>query len=96
MEHRRAVRRGRRNRNTRYREARFFNRKRPNGWLAPSLRHRVLTTETWVKRLQKFTPIDSIVQELVKFDTQAIQNPEISGTQYQQALCMVMSAVSIC
>lgn len=84
LEHRLAVRRGRRNRNTRYRQARFLNRKRPSGWLAPSLRHRVLTTETWVKRLQRFAPIGSIVQELVKFDTQVIQNPEISGTEYQQ------------
>ncbi len=81
---RRAVRRARRNRNTRYRQARFLNRKRPHSWLAPSLRHRVLTTQTWVKRLLKFAPIGSIVQELVKFDTQAIQNPEISGTEYQQ------------
>lgn len=81
--HRRAVRRGRRNRNTRYRQARFLNRKRPDGWLAPSLRHRILTIETWVKRLQKFAPLDSIAQELVKFDTQAIQNPEISGIEYR-------------
>jgi 5-methylcytosine-specific restriction endonuclease McrA len=84
LEHRRMVRRGRRSRNTRYRIARFMNRKRPNGWLAPSLKHRVLTTETWIKRLQKFAPIGAIAQELVKFDTQAIQNPEISGTEYQQ------------
>jgi len=82
--HRRAVRRARRNRHTRYRQARFLNRKRPDGWVAPSLRHRILTIETWVKRLQKFAPLDSIAQELVKFDTQAIQNPEISGIEYQQ------------
>jgi len=81
--HRRAVRRARRNRNTRYRQARFLNRKRPDGWVAPSLRHRILTIETWVKRLQKFAPLDSIAQELVKFDTQAIQNPEISGIEYR-------------
>ncbi|GET39169.1 RNA-guided endonuclease IscB [Microseira wollei] len=82
--HRLAVRSCRRNRNTRYRKASFFNRKRPDGWLAPSLAHRVFTTETWVKRLQKFAPIGSIVQEVVKFDTPAIVNPEISGTEYQQ------------
>jgi 5-methylcytosine-specific restriction endonuclease McrA len=82
LSHRRHVRRGRRNRNTRYRKAKFLNRKRPNGWLAPSLKHRVLTTITWVKRLHNFAPIGAIAQELVKFDTQAIQNPEISGTQY--------------
>lgn len=81
---RRAVRRGRRQRNTRYRKARFLNRKREQGWLAPSLMHRVLTTQTWVKRLCKFVPVAQIRQELVRFDTQKLGNPEISGTEYQQ------------
>ncbi|MFB2977232.1 RNA-guided endonuclease IscB [Microseira sp. BLCC-F43] len=84
LAHRSSVRRNRRNRKTRYRKARFLHRCRPQGWLAPSLQHRVLTTETWVKRLQKFAPIGSIVQELVRFDPQAIENPEIRGTEYQQ------------
>lgn len=79
-----ACRRGRRNRNLRYRKARFLNRKRPNGWLAPSLMHRVLTIETWVKRLMKFAPICEIRQELVRFDLQKMENPEISGVEYQQ------------
>ena len=39
---------------------------------------------TWVKRLMKFCPIESISMELVRFDTQLIQNPEIKGTEYQQ------------
>lgn len=81
---RRLVRRGRRNRNTRYRQARFLNRKRPDGWLAPSLKHRILTTSTWVKRIQKFAPVGTMAQELVKFDTQALVHPEIQGTEYQQ------------
>ncbi|MEQ9483623.1 RNA-guided endonuclease IscB [Coleofasciculus sp. F4-SAH-05] len=81
---RQAVRRGRRQRNTRYRQARFLNRRRPKGWLAPSLLHRVLTTETWVKRLIRFAPIAEIRQELVRFDTQQMENPEISGAEYQQ------------
>ncbi|MCM0590670.1 MAG: RNA-guided endonuclease IscB [Gloeotrichia echinulata DVL01] len=84
LEARKSVRRGRRARNTRYRQARFLNRKRPVGRLAPSLRHRVLTTETWVKRLRKYAPISNIVQELVRFDLQQIENPEISGVEYQQ------------
>ncbi|MEQ9550884.1 MAG: RNA-guided endonuclease IscB [Coleofasciculus sp. G3-WIS-01] len=78
------VRKGRRHRNTRYRKPRFLNRKRPQGWLAPSLMHRVLTTETWVKRLCKFARIGEIRQELVRFDTQKMDNPEISGVEYQQ------------
>ncbi|MEA5497859.1 RNA-guided endonuclease IscB [Limnoraphis robusta] len=81
---RRQLRRERRNRKTRYRQARFLNRKRSDGRLAPSLNHRVQTTMTWVNRLTKFCPIDCIYQELVRFDTQKINNPEISGTEYQQ------------
>jgi 5-methylcytosine-specific restriction endonuclease McrA len=81
---RRQIRRGRRNRKTRYRQARFLNRTRPDGWLAPSLQHRVETTLTWVHKLIRFAPIASILQELVRFDLQLMQNPEISGVLYQQ------------
>ncbi len=84
LESRRSLRHGRRGRKTRYRQPRFLNRKREKGWLAPSLEHRVLTTITWVNRLIKLCPIDSIATELVRFDTQKMQNPEISGTEYQQ------------
>jgi Restriction endonuclease len=84
LESRRSIRRGRRNRHTRYRPARFLNRTRPKGWLAPSLNHRVETTLTWVKKLIKLAPINKIVQELVRFDLQQLENPEISGFEYQQ------------
>ncbi|MDJ0712819.1 MAG: RNA-guided endonuclease IscB [Prochloraceae cyanobacterium] len=84
LESRSSLRRGRRVRKTRYRKPRFLNRTREKGWLAPSLEHRVLTTLTWVNKLIKFCPIDSIATELVRFDTQKINNPEISGKQYQQ------------
>jgi 5-methylcytosine-specific restriction endonuclease McrA len=84
LESRSSVRRGRRQRNTRYRQARFLNRARSKSWLAPSLMHRVLTIETWVQRLIKFAPIAEIKQELVGFDMQQMENPEISGTEYQQ------------
>lgn len=84
LESRRSLRRGRRNRHTRYRQARFLNRTRAEGGLAPSLQHQVETTLTWVNRLVKLAPIGSIVQELVRFDLQQIENPEISGVEYQQ------------
>jgi 5-methylcytosine-specific restriction endonuclease McrA len=86
LETRKGVRRGRRARHTRYRQARFLNRKRPKGWLAPSLMHRVLTIETWVKRLIKFSPVAEIRQELVRFDLQQLENPEISGVEYSQGV----------
>jgi 5-methylcytosine-specific restriction endonuclease McrA len=84
LESRRSLRRCRRGRKTRYRQPRFLNRTREKGWLPPSLDHRVLTTMTWVRRLIKLCPIGSIAQELVRFDSQKLQNPEISGTEYQQ------------
>jgi len=84
LESRRSLRRGRRARHTRYRQARFLNRARPKGWLAPSLQHRVETTLTWVSKFIKLAPIGSIVQELVRFDLQQLENPEISGIEYSQ------------
>lgn len=80
---RRQMRRRRRG-NLRYRAPRFLNRTKPKGWLAPSLQHRVDTTISWVERLRCFTPVTSIAQELVRFDMQQIENPEISGIEYQQ------------
>lgn len=81
---RRQIRRSRRNRKTRYRAAQFNNRRRPKGWLPPSLMSRVHNILTWVKRLCKLCPINAISQELVRFDTQKMQNAEISGVEYQQ------------
>lgn len=81
---RRALRRGRRGRKTRYRPPRFENRKRPSGWLAPSLRHRVLTTMTWVGRLRRLAPITALTYENVRFDTQLMETPNIAGEEYQQ------------
>lgn len=79
-----ATRRGRRNRNTRYRQARFLNRTKPKGWLAPSLMHRIETTMGWINRLIRWSPIVSLALERVKFDMQKMQNSDIQGIQYQQ------------
>lgn len=84
LDSRRAIRRSRRNRKIRYRQARFDNRTRSEGWLPPSLRHRVYTALTWVKRLIRFTPVTGIAYESVRFDMQLMENPEISGIEYQQ------------
>lgn len=81
---RKAIRRGRRNRNTRYRPPRFLNRHIPKGWLPPSLRSRINNICTWFKKLKQFVPIQLLEIESVKFDTQKLQNAEISGIEYQQ------------
>ena len=81
---RRCLRRSRRSRNLRYRSPRFLNRRRAEGWLAPSLQHRPDSILSWVSRLRKITPVERISQELVKFDTQLTQNSKIEGIEYQQ------------
>lgn len=83
LESRRALRRGRRARHTRYRQARFLNRMRPKGWLPPSLMSRIANVETWVKRLSRAYPVAGLAMELVRFDMQLIDNPDISGVEYQ-------------
>jgi 5-methylcytosine-specific restriction endonuclease McrA len=84
LDHRRAVRRSRRARQTRYRKPRFHKRPRRKGWLAPSLESRVCNVVTWVKRLLRLSPITAISMELVRFDPQALEHPDIEGCQYQQ------------
>ena len=79
-----ALRRGRRSRNLRYRAPRFLNRSKPKGWLAPSLRHRVEGVMSWVSKIRRWFPVTGFHQELVRFDMQQLETPEISGVEYQQ------------
>jgi|GEM_PF-2730088 5-methylcytosine-specific restriction endonuclease McrA len=83
LSQRRAFRRRRRSANLRYRARRFDNRRRSSGWLPPSLRHRVETIAAWVARLRRWVPVTGISLELVRFDTQALQTPDIKGVEYQ-------------
>jgi len=84
LDDRRALRRSRRHRHTRYRKPRFNNRVRGKGWLPPSLESRIANILTWVRRLQKLCPIVAVSQEVVRFDMQRMENPQISGVEYQQ------------
>jgi len=84
LDTRRAVRRSRRARKTRYRKPRFDNRRRASEWVPPSRESRLSNTLTQVKRLMSLCPITAISQELVKFDLQAMDKPEIAGANYQQ------------
>ncbi|MEV4375298.1 RNA-guided endonuclease IscB [Streptosporangium sp. NPDC049644] len=80
-----AYRRGRRSRNLRYRSRRFFNRTKPKGWLAPSLRHRVDTTVSWAARLTRWAPVAAVHVEKVSFDTHALSaGKPLEGMEYQQ------------
>lgn len=84
LDSRRSLRRGRRGRNLRHRPPRFLNRRHPSGWLPPSLRSRVDNVTAWSSRLINQVPVAQIHVETMRFDKHKIQNPEVSGTEYQQ------------
>ncbi len=81
---RRALRRSRRNRKTRYRQARFLNRRKPEGWIAPSIQNKIDTHIKVVEIVHKILPITKVVVEVAQFDIQKIKNPNIVGKDYQQ------------
>jgi 5-methylcytosine-specific restriction endonuclease McrA len=84
LRQRRRYRRNRRGRKTRYREARYDNRRRPDGWLPPSLHSKAEATVKAVRFIASFLPVGQITVEVGSFDTQKMQNPDITGTEYQQ------------
>lgn len=84
---RKIYRRGRRNRKTRYRQARFLNRvhgKRDGLWLPPSVKSKVSHNIAWIKRYLAVLPNPDLHIEVGKFDMAKMVNPDISGKQYQE------------
>jgi hypothetical protein len=67
-----------------HREPRFDNRGIPKGWLAPSILHKLRSHIALIEKLKSIFPITRIIVEIASFDTQKMQNPEISGVEYQQ------------
>lgn len=80
---RRNYRRGRRYRKTRYRPARFLNRKKPEGWVAPSIRQLKHEHDKLRRLVENILPISGWAIELNKFDFQKMEDPSIQGVQYQ-------------
>lgn len=81
---RRELRRTRRNRKTRYRKSRFDNRKRKDGWLAPSVAQKVESHLKVIRLAHKLLPVTKTTIEVAQFDAQKIKNPDIKGDEYQQ------------
>lgn len=79
-------RRSRRSRKLRYRQPRFNNRTRPDGWLPPSLRSKLQSTVRVVTDLAMTLPIAKVRVEIAKFDIQKLQNPNIQGEEYQHGV----------
>ena len=81
---RRELRRTRRSRKTRYRKVRFDNRKKKDGWLAPSIEQKVESHLKVIRLVHKLLPITKTTIEVAQFDAQKIKNPDIKGDEYQQ------------
>ena len=85
LDKRRSLRRSRRRRKTRYREARFLNRTRPKGWLAPSVKSRADNVINFIKKYKKFLNINKVMIENVSFNVaQMTAGANLVGTAYQQ------------
>lgn len=80
---RKQYRRFRRYRKTWYRKSRFLNRKKPEGWLAPSIKHKLDSHIKLINKLKEILPVSHIIVEVAAFDIQKIKNQGISGTEYQ-------------
>jgi len=83
LEKRRAYRRARRARLW-YRKPGFKKDTKKDGWLAPSLQHKLDSHIKLIERLKRILPITKVIVEVAAFDQQKMQNPEIRGVEYQQ------------
>lgn len=81
---RRQSRRARRTRKTRYRKVRFLNRKKTQGWLAPSVQHTVDGHLKTIRLVHQLLPVSRTTIEVAQFDIQKIRHPEIEGKEYQE------------
>ncbi|MGC9541811.1 RNA-guided endonuclease IscB [Streptomyces sp. UG1] len=85
MQQRAGYRHRRRSANCRYRARRSNNRAHPEGWLPPSLRHRVDTTFSMASRLCRYAPVTEIHVEFVAFDTHSMSaGRPLNGVEYTQ------------
>ena len=69
----------------RYRAPRFNNRvsSKKQGWLAPSIQHKLDTHIRFIEKIKKLIPVKKIIIEVANFDIQALKNPDIEGVAYQ-------------
>ena len=85
LDKRRSLRQSRRHRKTRHREARFLNRTKPKGWLAPSIKSRADNVINFIKKYKKLINITKVMIENVSFDTaQMSSSTKLWGNAYQQ------------
>jgi len=74
----------RRGRKTRYRKARFLNRKKTKqpGWIAPSIKHKIDCHVSLIDKIHSFLPISKVNVETAEFDIHKLKNPDIKPEHY--------------
>ena len=87
LDTRRAARRNRRTRETRYRRCKYkggdYDSSRKKGWLPPSVKSTADNIINWIRRLRRWINITKCSVEAVRFDTQLLDNPDIESIEYQ-------------
>ena len=88
MDRRRSFRQNRRSRKTRYRKARFFNRKNSTkkDRYSPTLKSKFDSHVREIEFIKSILPIKNIVLEVGQFDTHKLKNPNVRGWGYQRGI----------
>ena len=68
----------------RNKQARFLNRKRPDGWLTPTASQLLRTHLNLVRKVAGFLPVSKIVLELNKFAFMRLDDPSTHGDMFQR------------
>lgn len=91
------LRRGRRNRKTRYRKPRFQNRRRKDGWLAPSIRQKIETIESGIPVVGFLYPIKHAISIIGhgEIDYQMLNDNHIVEQQNDMGINAISHSVLI-
>ncbi|GIK38049.1 MAG: hypothetical protein BroJett011_18820 [Chloroflexota bacterium] len=80
----RAMYRRQRRSRLRHRPSRPQRQFKPEGWLAPSIRHKLDSHIRMVEKIRGIVPVRRVMVEVASFDIQLLKTPGISGIDYQQ------------
>jgi 5-methylcytosine-specific restriction endonuclease McrA len=64
-------------------EARFANRKRPDGWLTPTAKQLVQTHINLAHKIARYLPVTDVAIEVNRFAFMLLEHPETSGIDFQ-------------
>lgn len=64
-------------------ESRFCNRKRPLGWMTPSVRQLVQTHVSMVRKIRRILPVDTWTLEINKFAFMQLDDGSVYGADFQ-------------